>query len=87
MPTCFMQHMDVLTGRLRPDARSLVLDEPLPQAVGKRVRTTLETIEPERPKCSHAEVLDEIHVRQRARGHVPPTKEEVDHYIEEERNS
>lgn len=33
------------------------------------------------------EVMEEIWRAQRERGHVPPTKEEVDAYIEEERNS
>lgn len=82
-----MEPTDVLTGKLGSDARSLVLDEALPQAAGRRVRITLEIIEPARLKRSIDEVLDEIHARQRARGHVPPTKEEVDRYIEEERNS
>lgn len=33
------------------------------------------------------EVMEEIWAEQRARGHVPPTKEEVDQYIREERAS
>jgi hypothetical protein len=31
--------------------------------------------------------LDAIHARQRARGHRPPTPQEVAKYLEEERNS
>lgn len=46
--------------------------------------TAVETERPERPLF---EVLDRIWAEQKARGHVPPTKEEVDRYIEEERNS
>ncbi len=83
-----MPATDTLTGRLRADARSILLDKPLPEtAVGKPVRITLEVIEPEPAKRPIGEVLDEIWADLKASGHVPPTKEEVDRYIEEERNS
>lgn len=52
-----------------------------PAAIVDRESPTRQTKRP------MGEVLDEIRARQRARGHVPMTKEEVDRYIEEERNS
>ncbi len=75
----------VLTGQLS-DSRSLVLDEPVPLNNG-RVQVTVQAIMQKKSKQSHDEILSRIHARMKARGHVPPTKEEVDRYIEEERNS
>jgi len=42
---------------------------------------------PVSPKQSLTEVLERIHARQRERGHVPPTPEEVDAYLRAERAS
>ena len=81
-----MQQAYVLTGNLR-DGRSLLLDETVPLAAGK-VRVTVEAIaKAPTSKRSGAEVLEEIWAAQKASGRVPPTKEEVDRDIEEERNS
>lgn len=64
--------------------------EPVAKLVGVPIQPAA-VVDQESPtqqtKRPMGEVLDEIHARQRARGHVPMTKEEVDRYIEEERNS
>lgn len=74
----------VLTGTLRGD-QTVTLDEALPLKSGK-VRLTLELLrsEPQRP---YRDVLASIRERQRARGHQPRTREEVDAYLESERES
>jgi hypothetical protein len=74
----------VVTGTLT-DGRTLTLDEELPLAETK-VKVTVEAIET-KPKRSFDEVMSEIRARQKARGHVPPTREEVDAYIRAERDS
>ena len=79
-----------LTGELREDARSLVLDEAVPTAAGKKGRVTLQTIEPlprVTNKPSHEEALAAIHARLKAAGHVPPSAEEVARRVAEERDS
>lgn len=76
----------VLTGELR-DGRSVMLDEAVPLAAGK-VRVTVEAIAKATPeKRPVKEVLEEIWAAQKASGRVPPTKEEIDRFLEEERNS
>jgi hypothetical protein len=74
----------VLTGTIRDD-QTVVLDEPLPLKSG-RVRLTLESLRPE-PRKSYREVLAEIRRRQRARGHQPRSREEIDAYLASERES
>ena len=74
----------VVTGTLT-DPRTVALDEPLPAGTHK-VRLVIEPLEP-KPKRPLDEVLTEIHERLRQSGHQPPTKEEVDAYIREERDS
>lgn len=75
----------VLTGQLS-DSRSLVLDEPVPLDDG-RVQVTVQAMVKKKTKLSHDEILAGIHARLKAAGHVPPTREEVDRRVEEERNS
>jgi hypothetical protein len=74
----------VLTGTLRDD-QTVTLDEPLPLKSG-RVLLTLESLLPE-PRKPYREVLAEIRLRQRARGHRPRTREEIDAYLKSERES
>jgi hypothetical protein len=64
------------------DDRTLKLDEPLPLTTGK-VRITVEVL----PPPSRDELLDKIHQGQRDRGFVPPTREQVDAYLDAERKS
>lgn len=74
----------VLTGTLR-DELTVDLDEALPLKSG-RVRLILESVGPE-PQKSYLEVLADIRRRQRARGHQPRTREEVDACLASERES
>lgn len=72
----------VLTGTLKDD-QTVALDEALPLKSG-RVRLILEPLLPETPK-RYQEALAAIRQRQRARGHQPPAREEVDAYLRSER--
>jgi hypothetical protein len=74
----------VATGNLR-DGRVVELDEPLPVA-NTKVRVRIEPL-PSREVRPLREVLAEIHAQQDARGFVPPTREEVDRYLESEREN
>jgi hypothetical protein len=79
-----MHQTFVVTGTVT-DPRTVTLDEPLPMG-GAKVRVTIEPLEGTRQR-THQEVMEEIYERQRLRGHVPPTREEVDAYLREERDS
>jgi hypothetical protein len=74
----------VLTGVLKDD-HTVTLDEALPLQPG-RVRLTLEPLRPE-PRRQYWEVLADIRRRQKARGHQPSTQEEVDAFLQAERES
>lgn len=74
----------VVTGTLT-DGRRLKLDEELPLAETK-VKVTIEAIATKQ-KRAFDEVMAEIRDRQKARGHIPPTRGEVDAYIRAERDS
>jgi hypothetical protein len=73
-----MQNAYVINGSVA-DERTLKLDEDLPVRAGK-VRVTVEML-PAETKPMLSAVLERIHQRQRERGFVPPTREEVDAYI------
>jgi len=74
----------VVTGTLT-DGQTVKLDEAVPLSSGK-VRLVMEplTAKPRRP---YLEVMEEIRQSQKARGHVPPSREEVDNYLKAERES
>ncbi len=74
----------IVTGTLT-DAYTVTLDEAIPLTPVK-VRLVVEPIElkSQRP---YQEVIAEIRERQRARGHQPPTKEDIATYLQEERES
>jgi hypothetical protein len=74
----------VLTGTLKDD-QTVTLDEALPLKSG-RVRLTLELLRSE-PQKAYGDVLAAIRQRQRARGHQPRSREEVDAYLKSERES
>lgn len=81
-----MQNAYVVTGTLT-DEKTVKLDEAVPVQMSQ-VRLVL-VIEPlttpaRRPA---ADVLAEIWEGQQARGHVPPTRDEVDTYLKAERDS
>jgi hypothetical protein len=62
------------------DGATIVLDTPLP--IRGRVKVQ---VEPSAPPDLW-EFLEEMHARQRARGHTPPTPEEVEEYLRELRS-
>jgi len=74
----------VVTGNLK-DGRVVELDEPVPVA-NVRVRVSIEPLSAA-TRRSLDEVIAEIRATQAARGFVPPTREEVDLYLAEERES
>ena len=73
-----------VTGTLS-DNHTIRLDEPVPLPPA-RVRVTLEPLRAESPR-SYIEVMSEIRQRQRARGHRPPLRDEVDAHVLAERDS
>jgi hypothetical protein len=68
------------------DGTTIVLEAPLP--VRGRLKIQVEPLQlAEVPTATRMwEVLNEIHERQRARGHQPPTAEEVDAYLKQLRS-
>lgn len=80
-----MQNAYVVTGTLTDD-HTVALDEPLPVSFVK-VRLVIEPIQEQTEKKSCLEVMEAIYQSQRDRGHIPPTREEIDRYIQEERAS
>lgn len=74
----------IVTGTLT-DARTVMLDEALPLTPTK-VRLVIEPLLSVSSRQYH-EVIEKIRERQRTRGHRPPTREEVDAYLQAERDS
>jgi hypothetical protein len=73
-----------VTGELT-DSRHVTLDQPVPLPMGK-VRIVVEGISTgSKPDLVAFE--RELRVRQAARGHTSPTKEEIDAYLNAERDS
>src|SRR5262245_29829583 len=79
-----MHNAYIVTGSIA-DERTLKLDEALPVKAGQ-VRVTLEVLKDE-SKPTLSQVLEQIHQGQRERSFMPPTREEVDAYINAERDS
>ncbi len=79
-----METAYIVTGTLTDD-HTVTLDEAVPLPQGK-VRLSVEPLSPT-PKRPHDEVIAEIRERQRARGHQPRTREEIDAGIRAERDS
>jgi hypothetical protein len=73
-----------VTGELT-DSRHVVLDEPIPLAVGK-VQVIVASVS-QKPQSDLATFERGLRERQQARGHVPRTKEEIDAYLRAERES
>ena len=74
----------ILTGTLTDD-HTVRLDEALP-LVPMRVRLVVEPLGPESQR-PYQDVIASIRQRQSARGHRPPSREEVDSYLRAERAS
>ena len=79
-----MDQVYVATGTVT-DGVTIRLDEALPPGVSK-VRVTVEPVPDSGAKKSYLEVMEEIRAAQEARGHVPPTREEAEAWIREERD-
>lgn len=79
-----METAYIVTGTLTDD-HTVALDEALPLSPGK-VRLSVEPLA-NTPKRPHDEMIAEIWARQKARGHQPRTREEIDAYIQAERDS
>ena len=79
-----MNNAYIVTGKLT-NGHTVMLDEVLP-LTPMRVRLVVEPLAPVSHR-SYQEVIAEIRERQRARGHKPSTREEVDTYLQAERNS
>jgi len=79
-----MHNAYIVTGTLT-DAQTVTLDEPLPLTPTK-VRLVVEPLLPASPR-RYQEVVAEIRERQRASGHQPANREEVDAYLQAERDS
>ena len=79
-----MQTAYIVTGTLNDD-QTVTLDEALPLEPMK-VRLSIEPLAPKLSR-THDEVIAEIWERQQRRGYQPPTRAEVDAYLEAERES
>jgi hypothetical protein len=79
-----MQTAYIVTGTLNDD-QTVTLDEPLPLEPMK-VRLAIEPLEVKLPRV-HDEIITEIWERQQRRGYQPPTRAEVDAYLNAERDS
>jgi len=79
-----MNNAYIVTGTLIND-HTVMLDEALPLTPMK-VRLIVEPL-PSASQRPYQEVIARIRERQRARGHKPPTREEVDAYLRAERES
>ena len=71
----------IVTGTLT-DAQTVTLDEALPLTPTK-VRLVVEPLLSASPR-HYQEIITEIRERQHARGHKPPTREEVDAHLQAE---
>ena len=81
-----MEQAYVVTASLT-DGKHLALDETIPLASGK-VRVVVEPLPAERQVARDLASFERtLRERQAARGHVPPTKQEVDAYLNAERDS
>ncbi len=78
-----MQQTYVVTGVLS-DPRTVNLDEPLPAVSGK-VRLVVQVLAPSPPDLQT--FMAKMWEEQGTRGHIPPSKEEVDNYLKAERES
>lgn len=79
-----MHNVHVVTGTLT-DNHTVILDEELPLTLTK-VRVVIEPLTTS-ARPSYLQVVEAIRARQQARGYQPPTKDEVDAYLMNERES
>lgn len=67
------------------DGRTVTLNRDIPIPKGK-VRVVVKSLEEISKRPMHDVLLD-IHKKQNARGHIPPAREQVDTYLQAERDS
>ena len=67
------------------DGRTVTLNRDIPVPKGK-VRVVVRSLEDVSKRPVH-DVLSDIHKKQNARGHTPPVREQVDTYLQVERDS
>jgi len=79
-----MHRVYIVTGTLT-DAKTVMLDEALP-LTSTKVRLVVEPLSSASAR-RYQEVIAEIRQRQRVRGHQPRTREEVDAYLQAERDN
>ncbi len=80
-----MQNAYIVTGTLT-DAHTVTLDESLP-LTSVKVRLVVEPLVSFHLQPPYQKVITEIRERQKGRGHQPPTRQEVDTYLQTERDS
>ena len=80
-----MQNAHIVTGTLT-DAHTVTLDESLP-LTSMKVRLVVEPLVSFHLQPPYQKVITEIRERQKGRGHQPPTRQEVDTYLQTERES
>ena len=80
-----MGKTEIVTGTLIDD-RTVALDKPL-HLRPMKVRVTIEPLGDKPRRFYRPDVISKIHAAQAARGHRPPSREEVDRRIQTERDS
>jgi hypothetical protein len=80
-----MGKTEIVTGTLIDD-RTVALDKPLSLRPMK-VRVAIEPLDEKHRRLYCPEVIAKIYAAQAARGHRPPSREEVDRRIQSERDS
>jgi hypothetical protein len=80
-----MGKTEIVTGTLIDD-RTVTLDKPLPLRPMK-VRLAIEPLDEKHRRLYRPDVIDQIYAAQAARGHRPPSQEEVKRRLQAERDS
>jgi hypothetical protein len=80
-----MDKPEIVTGALIND-RTVAVDKPLPLQPMK-VRVAIEPLDETQLRLYRPEVISKIHVAQAARGHRPPSREDVDRRMQSEHDS
>ena len=77
----------IVVGGALKDARTVILDDPLPVDSGRVEVSVRLSRDAALPKQSLGEFLRDLRARQVERGHVPMTAEEIDAHIRAERDA
>jgi hypothetical protein len=79
-----MGKTEIVTGTLIDD-RTVALDKPVPLQPMK-VRVAIEPLDEKNGRLYRPEIISNIYAAQAARGHRPPSREEVDRRLQSERD-